>query len=183
MKPINFIKTVSPQEQLAISRWLALSIGLLAVSSVSMLFISLQQMRQAQDLCTEKSSCACASGEQQALETRKKNIDADKQSIEQQLGKLEQLTQHPDSPLVLLQAVTDSCAKNQVQLLSVSVNKNTLSLRGLAFQPEYALNLVAQLKSMPLLARVALVSLEKQPSSAGKTAFACTVSGEILSLS
>lgn len=183
MKPINFIKTISPQEQLAIARWLALSIGLLAVSSVSMLLISLQQMHTMATLHTEQSSCACIASDYQSLATQKNGIVSEKQSIEQQLLKLEQLTQHPESPLALLQAITDLCAKNQIQLLSVSVNKVGLSLRGLAFQPEYALNLVAQLKSIPQLTRVVLVSLEKQPSSAGKAAFACTVSGEIVSLS
>lgn len=184
MKPINFIKTVSPQEQQVISRWLALSAALFIISMISMLFISLQQLRTIQTLRSETNSCACpaAQGGQQSLEARKKEIDADKQCLEKQLIKLEQLTQHPESPLPLLQAITDSCAKNQIQLLSCSINKHTLSLRGLGFQPEYALNLLAKLKEIPQLTRVTLVSLEKQQSNAGKPAFACTITGEIASL-
>ncbi|MCX5925646.1 MAG: hypothetical protein NT124_05120 [Candidatus Dependentiae bacterium] len=181
MKQINFIKTVPPQCHLALKQWIIFSTALFILSVSIMGWLTAQQIWIIDTLKQEKNALTKHTLNHATADERKKKVMESKKEYEKKAHKITTHLHRPKNPHTLIQSLNQACAKNNVTLESVTIQKHQLSMRGLCTQPDHALSLIHDLNELPILTNSTLISIEKKAIDRGtqKSALMCAITSDI----
>lgn len=161
MKPMNFIKTITPREQRAIQTWYTRSLLFFSANCLVMIALYAQQRSTLATLTQQKQSLLHHAQEYTSALARKKTTDETKTLYTQQADKIRNYLYHPKNPLPLIESVITNTTQNKIIIQSIGIQKNHLSLKGTCTQPDQPLTLVKNLGESPHFNNLTLTSIEK----------------------
>lgn len=161
MKPMNFIKTITPREQRAIHAWYTRSLLFFCANVLVMLALYAQQRSTLSTLVQQKQSLLHHSQEYTNALARKKTTDESKALYTQQADKIRNYLHHPKNPLPFIESLITNTSQNKITIQSIGIQKNQLSFKGTCTQPDHPLALVKTLGDSPYFNNLTLTSIEK----------------------
>lgn len=175
MKSINFIHSVSPQEQRAITRWLYLSCLLFCTSVLIMGIIYFKQLNMLHNLKKEYARLEHASHQLQTVLTEKRSLKEFQQKLQDQTAKITRIKEKPKNPMALLHLFITTLPQ-EISLQSLSLQKKRLNVVLLGSSPNIILHYIKKLSGHPLFNQLEIQSIEPFDDNRTKVTFDAVMS-------
>lgn len=179
MKPINFIKPITPQEHRSLIFWYRASIIMLLALMLGIVSVHIKQMLDMRQLNHQKSMLMPHSYTV-GIEQNKQDLAEEEKTLKSRLEAVKAWSAHQQQSITILKAINSAVAQAHMHLLSITLNNHQLELVAQCTEPQAAVQLAQLLSNSPQLRSVKLASL--QPNKIAQAhGYRVTINGRIQS--
>ncbi len=178
MNKINLINGVNPAQQKEISRWWALTIILLALTTLAIGAISVFQLQMIRKRAAEKKMWQQKLMPLQLVLDQEKALKQEEQALIKQITKLQAYSSQQSPVVEHFGSIVKHLHTSNAWLESLTLDKKSFELRSGTAQLENALKLAQLLTREPAFERVSVVSLQNK-KKAEATQTLVTITGSI----
>jgi len=175
MKNINFITTLSPQQQYEIRRWFICSMLIVIFTLIAIGFFIIPQLHALYAMKQEITALEKKTKDYAQLTSTKDTLKKENETLQKKRAHLTKYLNQPSNPHTYLAAIINSCSTD-VQLEQVRKNKKDLEITALFSTPESATIMIQKLSDTDLFATLKLTSLQHDTQT---KKFRCTIKGKI----
>jgi hypothetical protein len=165
MKNINFIITLSPQQQREIRFWWTISCILFVITLATISYFAIPQLY---NLYTLKNSIADLTQKTinyTSVTTKKNDLKKENVALSRKKKRIETYLNDPRNPHKDLTVIIQAIHSPTTKIEQIRSNKKTIDLIVTCTSPEIATNLVKNLAENSLFASVKLTTLEQAAST------------------
>ncbi len=162
MKPINFIKPITPQEHARLIAWYRISCVLLITGLLCIVGITSKQLWETRSLTHQKSMLMPHSNWQSSQTDR--NLAREEKDLKDHLATVKTWQSEQQQAHAILTAVCTCLAQAHMQLMSITLNGGRIELTAYCADPQAAVQLAQALAQTPHLQAVKLTGLQPSKS-------------------
>jgi len=158
MIKINLLPTKkkSPKKVIDLQQQLFLALLVLVLLGMGIGYVWVQQNNRIQSLLKQQVEAEARIRAQEAMLKEVKNVEEERAKVAEKIEVIERLKKNQEGPVRLLDEISTALPQN-VNILSMAENNNSVNLDGEAFTNEDVVRFVDNLKASKLLTGVTLI--------------------------
>lgn len=175
MKHINFINTLSPQQQYELRRWFIFSTLLIMCTFIGMSCFFLPQLHALYSTKKEITALQSKTKNYSELTNTQTQLKKEHEALQKKQIKINHHRDQPNNPHPYLTSIIAACSTD-VQLEHVRKNKKDCEIIAMFPTPERATDMIKQLSDTNQFTQLKLTSLQNDTQTKN---LRCTIKGKI----